>query len=73
MRTLANTESYSYGDTKTSALHPASTTHKVMAPEEKIALGVAEEMIRLSVGIESLDDIKRDIQQSLDASPSVPK
>ncbi|KAH7116328.1 Cys/Met metabolism PLP-dependent enzyme-domain-containing protein [Dactylonectria macrodidyma] len=63
----------SYGDAKTSALHPASTTHKVMLPEEKIALGVAEEMIRLSVGIESLDDIKRDIQQSLDASPSVPR
>ncbi|CAI6038757.1 hypothetical protein V2G26_010833 [Clonostachys chloroleuca] len=63
----------SYGDAKTSSLHPASTTHKVMAVEERAALCVADEMIRISVGTETIEDIKNDMQQSFDSSPAVQK
>uniref|UniRef100_L2GHX8 O-acetylhomoserine-lyase n=1 Tax=Colletotrichum fructicola (strain Nara gc5) TaxID=1213859 RepID=L2GHX8_COLFN len=62
-----------YGDAKTTAMHPWSTTHKPMLPHEKIDLGVAPEMVRVSVGIEHLDDIMYDIEQSMRASPAVAK
>jgi O-acetylhomoserine/O-acetylserine sulfhydrylase len=61
-----------FGDTKTTAMHPWSTTHKPMLPQEKIDLGVAPEMVRVSVGIEHIDDIIFDILQSMEASPAVP-
>jgi O-acetylhomoserine/O-acetylserine sulfhydrylase-like pyridoxal-dependent enzyme len=44
-----------------------------MAVEERAALCVADEMIRISVGTETIEDIKRDIQQSFDSSPAVQK
>lgn len=44
-----------------------------MLPKEKIDLGVAPEMIRVSVGLEHIEDIKHDIQQSMDACAAVPK
>ena len=56
------------GDAKTLIIHPASTTHRQLDEAEQRAAGVAPEMIRLSVGLESLDDILWDIDQALDKS-----
>lgn len=53
------------GDAKTLAIHPASTTHQQLTPEEQLASGVTPDYIRLSVGIENIDDIISDIEQSL--------
>jgi O-acetylhomoserine (thiol)-lyase len=53
------------GDAKTLVIHPASTTHRQMSEEEQIRAGVAPDMIRLSVGIEHIDDILWDIDQAL--------
>ncbi len=52
-------------DAKTCCLHPASTTHRQMNDEELLAAGVSADLIRLSVGIEDIDDILSDIEQSL--------
>jgi len=59
------------GDAKTLACHPASTTHRQMSPDEQRRAGVTPEMIRLSVGIEHVDDIIADLHQALDAVESV--
>ena len=56
------------GDAKTLIIHPASTTHRQMSAEEQLKAGVTPDMIRMSVGIESLDDILWDIDQALEAS-----
>src|ERR1700678_123451 len=56
------------GDAKSLACHPASTTHRQMSPEEQRSAGVLPEMIRLSVGIEHIDDIIEDLEQALAAS-----
>jgi O-acetylhomoserine (thiol)-lyase len=53
------------GDAKTLIIHPASTTHRQLDEDEQRAAGVAPEMIRLSVGLESLDDIMWDLDQAL--------
>jgi len=53
------------GDAKSLACHPASTTHRQMSPEEQRAAGVSPEMIRLSIGIEHIDDIVADLDQAL--------
>ena len=53
------------GDAKTLAIHPATTTHQQLSPEEQLATGVTPDFIRLSVGIEHVDDIIADIQQAL--------
>ncbi len=53
------------GDAKTLVIHPASTTHRQMSDEEQRKAGVSPDMIRMSVGIESLDDILWDIDQAL--------
>ena len=53
------------GDAKSLACHPASTTHRQMSPEEQRSAGVLPEMIRLSVGIEHIDDIIEDLDQAL--------
>ncbi|MDQ2963040.1 MAG: O-acetylhomoserine aminocarboxypropyltransferase/cysteine synthase [Pseudomonadota bacterium] len=53
------------GDAKTLVIHPASTTHRQLDAEEQRAAGVLPEMIRLSVGLETLDDILWDIDQAL--------
>ena len=53
------------GDAKTLIIHPASTTHRQMSEEEQRRAGVTPDMIRISVGIESLDDILWDIDQAL--------
>jgi O-acetylhomoserine (thiol)-lyase len=56
------------GDAKTLIIHPASTTHRQLDEDEQRAAGVAPEMIRLSVGLESLDDILWDLDQALTRS-----
>jgi O-acetylhomoserine (thiol)-lyase len=53
------------GDAKTLVIHPASTTHRQLSEEEQRSAGVSPEMIRLSVGLESLDDILWDLDQAL--------
>jgi O-acetylhomoserine (thiol)-lyase len=53
------------GDAKTLAIHPATTTHQQLSPEEQLATGVTPDFIRLSVGIEHVDDIITDIEQAL--------
>jgi O-acetylhomoserine (thiol)-lyase len=56
------------GDAKSLACHPASTTHRPMSPDEQRKAGVTPEMIRLSVGIEHVDDIIADLDQALSAA-----
>jgi O-acetylhomoserine (thiol)-lyase len=58
------------GDAKSLACHPASTTHRQMSAEEQLKAGVKPEMIRLSVGIEHVDDIIGDLDQALQATTS---
>jgi len=53
------------GDAKTLIIHPASTTHRQMSDEDQLKAGVRPDMVRMSVGIESLDDILWDIDQAL--------
>ena len=54
------------GDAKSLVIHPASTTHQQLTPADQIASGVSEDLVRLSVGIESIDDIRADLAQALD-------
>ncbi|KAK2629303.1 hypothetical protein QTJ16_000123 [Diplocarpon rosae] len=56
------------GDLKTLAIHPWSTTHEQLSEEERLASGVTEDLIRISVGTEHIDDIIADFAQSFDAS-----
>ncbi len=58
------------GDVKTLACHPASTTHRQLNPEEMKLAGVSEDMVRLSVGIEHIDDIIEDLEQALNSVSS---
>jgi len=53
------------GDAKSLAIHPASTTHSQLSPEEQVKAGVSPDFIRLSIGIEDVDDILWDIDQAL--------
>ena len=59
------------GDSKSLACHPASTTHRQMKPSEQAKAGVTPEMIRLSIGIEHIDDIIEDLDQALAAAPAL--
>lgn len=61
------------GDSKTLAIHPWSTTHEQLSDDEKVASGVTEDLIRISVGTEHIDDIIADFIQSFKASNSVKK
>jgi len=54
------------GDAKTLAIHPATTTHQQLSEKEQLATGVTPDYIRLSVGIENVDDIIADIEQALE-------
>ncbi|KAJ3166867.1 Homocysteine synthase [Geranomyces variabilis] len=56
------------GDAKTLVIHPASTTHQQLTDEEQLASGVTSDLIRVSVGIEHIEDIKDDFAQALDAA-----
>ena len=54
------------GDSRSLAIHPASTTHSQLSPEEQLSTGVTPGFVRLSIGIEHIDDIIDDIKQSLE-------
>jgi len=58
----------SMGDAKSLACHPASTIHRQLTPEQLVLAGVSEDMIRISVGIEHIDDIIQDVEQAIQAS-----
>lgn len=52
------------GDTKSLIIHPASTTHQQLSEQEQLSTGVSQDLIRLSVGLEDLDDLKADLEQA---------
>ena len=56
------------GDTRTLMIHPASTTHRQLSDTQQLAAGVLPDMVRLSVGLEHIDDILWDIDQALAAA-----
>jgi len=56
------------GDAKSLVIQPASTTHQQLTEEEQAATGVTPDYVRLSIGIEDVEDIKADIDQALKAS-----
>jgi O-acetylhomoserine (thiol)-lyase len=56
------------GDARSLAIHPASTTHSQLTAEEQAAAGVTEGYVRLSVGLEHIDDILADLTEALDAA-----
>ena len=59
------------GDAKTLVIHPASTTHQQLTKEEQLSSGVTDDLIRVSVGIEHIDDITADFAQAFDALSGV--
>lgn len=56
------------GDVRSLAIHPASTTHSQLNPEEQLTAGVTPGLVRLSIGLENIDDIKRDLEVAFAAS-----
>lgn len=71
---IENLELFSHlanvGDAKSLAIHPGSTTHSQLSTEEQLAAGVKPELVRLSIGIEHIDDIIADLDQALEAASS---
>jgi len=61
------------GDSKTLIIHPSSTTHDQLSETEQLAAGVTPGLLRVSVGIENIDDIKRDLENALSLSSSIKK
>jgi O-acetylhomoserine (thiol)-lyase len=61
------------GDAKSLVIHPASTTHRQLNEEEQKSAGVTPDMVRLSVGIEDIEDITWDLDQALATSQSAAK
>jgi cystathionine beta-lyase/cystathionine gamma-synthase len=57
----------SLGGVETLVCHPASMTHASVPPDRRAAIGLTETMIRISTGLEDVDDLKEDLQQALDA------
>jgi O-acetylhomoserine (thiol)-lyase len=54
------------GDTKSLVIHPASTTHQQLSDEQQLTSGVTKDLIRLSVGLEDIDDLKADLKAVFD-------
>ena len=61
------------GDVRSLVIHPASTTHSQLTPEQQLTTGVTPGLVRLSVGLENVDDLKADLEQALAAARSVPE
>jgi O-acetylhomoserine (thiol)-lyase len=61
------------GDARSLAIHPASTTHSQLSPEEQLSSGVSDSYVRLSIGLEHIDDILADIGQALDVASGTAK
>jgi O-succinylhomoserine sulfhydrylase len=59
------------GDAKSTVTHPATTTHSRVSAEDRAAAGIGDGLIRISVGLESVEDLKRDIAQGLRAAGGV--
>ncbi|MCW4458418.1 bifunctional o-acetylhomoserine/o-acetylserine sulfhydrylase [Microbacterium sp. MPKO10] len=59
------------GDVRSLVIHPASTTHSQLSPEQQLTAGVTPGLVRLSVGLENLDDLKADLQQAFDAAREI--
>jgi O-acetylhomoserine (thiol)-lyase len=57
------------GDSRTLIIHPASTTHRQLTPEQLVAAGAGPEVVRLSIGLESVADIIADLEQALATVP----
>lgn len=55
------------GDAKSLATHPATTTHSRLTPEERAAVGISDGFVRLSIGLEDVEDLKEDLAQALGA------
>ena len=55
------------GDAKSTIVHPATTTHGRLTDEERARAGVTENLVRISVGLEHLDDLKRDLMRGFEA------
>jgi len=55
-----------FGDSKSLVIHPASTTHQQLTQQEQESTGVTPDLIRLSVGLENVEDLKADLQQAFD-------
>ena len=55
------------GDTRSLILHPASTTHRQLTPEQRAAAGAGDDVIRLSIGIETVDDVINDLDRALNS------
>ena len=56
------------GDTRSLIIHPASTTHRQLSEEQQIAAGAGPDVVRLSIGIETVDDLIADLQQAITAA-----
>jgi len=61
------------GDARSLAIHPASTTHSQLSPEEQLKTGVTDSYVRLAVGLEHIDDILGDLRQALDKATGAKK
>ena len=59
------------GDAKSLITHPATTTHQRLKPEQREALGIGPGLLRLSVGLEDVDDLIEDLEQALDKTASL--
>ena len=72
IRVVENVELWSHlanvGDTRSLILHPASTTHRQLSDDERIAAGAGPDVIRLSVGIETVEDLIVDMDRALEAA-----
>jgi O-acetylhomoserine/O-acetylserine sulfhydrylase len=64
---------FSVGDSKTLAIHPWTTTHEQLNEDERVSSGVTEDLIRVSVGTEHIDDIIGDFEQSFAKSSTKPE
>ena len=60
------------GDTRSLILHPASTTHRQLTDEQRLAAGAGPDVIRLSIGLETADDLMRDLAMALDGLADAP-
>ena len=56
------------GDVRSLAIHPASTTHSQLSPQEQLSAGVTPGLVRLSVGIENIKDIQADLEKAFSAA-----
>jgi methionine-gamma-lyase len=65
------TRAVSLGDAETLAQHPASMTHSTYTPEERLAHGISDGLVRMSIGLEDIEDVLADIAQALDCAVTI--